>query len=501
MLRDSMLSARLPGRNLMMDRPHFQLTGRVFAGIALVTAITTFYYSVYTDVNSTTIALTFLLAILAIATRWGLIEAIVSSIAAMFCFNFFFLEPRLTLTIADPQNWVALFAFLITAAVASQLSASAKQRAMEAMRRQHEMERLYELSRALMLADKSFPIGSQLSQKVAQIFDLQGVTLFDRRQNEIYRTGSEDSPISESKLRDLTLQGTSFSDPGSRLSVLPLSLGGEPFGALALYGGSISDAAIHSIASLAAIVIERARVEEAASRLEAARQNEEMKSMLLDALAHEFKTPLTSIKAASSSILDQDRPVQKELVTIIDEETDRLDSLVSETIRMARIEAGDLQLHKSREEVRELVTMALQKLRIQLEDREIRIDVASDIPRVMVDAELAALTLRQLVTNALKYSNPESPITIRASAGNSVVKFSVRDAGPGIRRQELPRIFERYYRVLSNSEKIPGTGMGLAIARDIVRAHGGEIWAESESGEGSEFFFTLPAAEETENKL
>jgi len=217
--------------------------------------------------------------------------------------------------------------------------------------------------------------------------------------------------------------------------------------------------------------------------------------MLLDALAHEFKTPLTSIKAAASSILDEGPTAQQELVTIIEEEVDRLDSLVSETIRMARIEAGDLQIRVHAEPVRSLIDSALEKLRILIEDRSIRIDLPPTLPNVLADPELAELTIRQLLTNALKYSNPDSPIQIRAAAEDHQVRISVKDSGPGIAPKEIPYVFERYYRVPDSAERVPGTGMGLNIARDIVVAHGGKIWVESTVGQGSEFFFTLPAVE------
>src|SRR5204862_1610766 len=235
-----------------------------------------------------------------------------------------------------------------------------------------------------------------------------GVAVFDRETDQIYKTGAADLPISASMLRDSALQATAFHDIQTNLSVLPLSLGREPVRSLAIYGASISDTALHAIGSLAAIVMERARAEATATRMEAARQNEAMKSMLLDALAHEFKTPLTSIKAAASSILDEAPPAQKELVAVIEEESDRLDSLVSETIRMARIEAGDLHLEKRPLAVGELVSEALQKLRILLEDREVRVEADGNLPEIMADGELVGLTIRQLLTNALKYANPES---------------------------------------------------------------------------------------------
>jgi two-component system sensor histidine kinase KdpD len=465
---------------------------RVFGTLLIVAGITLFYFFVFKGANSATIAMTFLLATLAVATAWGLLEAIVASVAGVFCFNFFFLPPLFTLYMADPQNWVALFAFLVTAVVASQLSASARQRTLDATRQRVEMERLYELSRALMLLDEHSTIGSQISKKIAQVFDVTGVAIFDRTADQIYRTGEIDSVISGTKLKDAALQNTSSHDPASNLSILPLSLGREPVGSLAIYAGSISDTALHAIGNLAAIVMERAIAEITARRMEAAQENEAMKSMLLDALAHEFKTPLTSIKAAAESILDEKPSTQEELVTVIEEETDRLDLLVSETIRMARIESGDFELKRQPTAVEDLIAAALRKLRILLEERQVQIEADRNLPKVLADDELMGLTIRQLLTNALKYASPESAIVIRARAANDEVVVTVKDFGPGIAPKDQKRLFEKYYRVKDNTDSIPGTGMGLAIARNIVEAHGGKIWVESAPGQGSEFSFTLP---------
>jgi two-component system sensor histidine kinase KdpD len=292
----------------------------------------------------------------------------------------------------------------------------------------------------------------------------------------------------------VSLHGTAFYNSLTKLSVVPLKLGGKGLGSLAIFGEAISQTAVNAVGNLAAIAMERARAEEAETRMEAARQNEQMKSMLLDALAHEFKTPLTSIKAAASSILDEEPSPHRELATIIDEETDRLDSMVNETIWMARIEAGDLHLQKMPVSVALLIHAALEKLKIQLKDREIDVGVPPNLPDVLADTELAGLTLRQLIINALKYSDPESPIWISAVFQNGFVKLSVRDSGPGIPKAEQHRIFEKYYRGSERRARVPGTGMGLAIARNIVEAHGGEIRVESAPSEGSEFSFTLPAA-------
>src|SRR5437773_2594823 len=276
----------------MITRKPIQTLARVLGTLLIIAGITAFHFFIFNQANSTTVAMTFLLATLGVATAWGLLEAIIASLASMLCFNFFFLPPIFTFYLADTQNWVALFVFLVTAVVASQLSTSVKQRALEATRRREEMERLYELSRALMLVDKQSSTAGQISQRIAQVFAVDGVAVFDRETDQIYKTGAADLPISDTKLRDSALQATAFHDIQMNLSVLPLSLGREPVGSLAMYGASISDTALHAIGNLAAIVMERARAEATATRMEAARQNEAMKSMLLSPTFERKSSPI-----------------------------------------------------------------------------------------------------------------------------------------------------------------------------------------------------------------
>ncbi len=465
---------------------------RVAASLG-VTAAVTFIDSRLLSVNGTTAALTYLLAVLVMATSWGLLEAALASVVAVLCLNYFFLPPVGAFTIADPENWVALLAFLATSLIASQLSASARRRAAEASRRQHEMERLYALSRSLLLLDAAEAgVAWQLAHQIAQVFQLPAVALFDRSTDHVYAGGPQDIAVAESRLRDASMQGTAFHDAMADVKILPVSLGGPPIGSLAIAGGAVSDTALHAIANLAAITLERARAQAVASRAEAARQNEELKSTLLDALAHEFKTPLTSIKAAVSSLLSETGLPQKELLTIVEEETDRLDALVTEAVEMARIEAGHVHLEQQPLEVREVVAAALKRSDRAIEDRMVELDVPDGLPKVLADRELASLVIRQLISNSLKYADPRSPIRIRAKAGEGAVSISVTDRGPGIPEREQARIFDRFYRVPSGSSGVPGTGMGLSIARDIVEAHGGKLNVSSKAGEGSEFSFTLP---------
>jgi len=475
--------------------------GRISAALAIIGALTFFFYRLV-PVNSTTVALSFLLAILAIGAVWGLTEAILASVAGMLLFNYFFLPPIGTFTVADPQNWVALFAFLSTAVVASHLSASAKRRALEAEDRQQEMEKLYALSRAFMLqgGEESFAAGgagvaSRMPYHIAQVFGLPATALYERSSDQVFRAGPAELAVGDNKLRDAALQGTEWQDPHTGVRVIPVSLGGLPLASLAAPAGWVSDAALHAIANLAAIILERARAQEMAIHAEAARYNAQLKSTLLDALAHEFKTPLTSIKAAVSTVLEEGGAPSKELLEIVEQETDRLNSLVTEAIQMVRIEAGNIRLELQPLRPAELIAAALATMGVQAADREIRVE-ASDpaLPAVLADREMIGLVIRQLVGNSLKFAPPESPVTIRARVFEDAVTFSVADKGPGIPEREQARIFEKFYRIKEHAALVPGSGLGLPIAKEIVEAHGGRIWVRSRPGEGSEFSFTLPAA-------
>lgn len=468
-------------------------------GVLAAISIITFVYSRIIPVNATTVALTYLIAILSIAAFWGLAESVAASIAAVLCFNYFFLPPVGTFTIADPQNWIALLAFLITSIVASQLSARAKQRAQLAVDRQLEMERLYALSRGILLAEGTRAAPKQIVLQIAQIFGFPVVVLYERTTNEIHRAGPEDIIAIEEKLREAALQGTLFHDQSSRTLVAAIRLGGEPFGSLAIRGASLSDTALQALSNLVAIGLEKVRTQEAASRAEVARQSEELKSTLLDAIAHEFKTPLTSIKAAASGLLltsERMAHEDRELVTVIDEEADHLGRLVNEAIHTARVEAGMLELHKEMHRPSELINVAVAMVKSAHEERVFTVDVAEDLPTVLVDGELVELALRQLLDNAVKYSSRESAIIIRARKCDSNLVISVIDQGPGIPEEDQERIFERFYRGRHAHRGTVGTGMGLAIARDITHAHGGDIWFKSSPGEGTEFSISMPLAKE-----
>jgi len=463
--------------------------GRIVVSLAAV-AVVTAGYARLIPANPTTIALSYVVVILLIATGWGIGEATAASVAAMLCLNFFFLPPVGTLTIADPQNWVALVAFLLTAIIASQLSGRARQRNIEAVARQRDLERLYALSRALLLSDGGGSVPGAIARHIADAFELQAFGLYDQRTDTVSWAGSTEWPAIDGKLREVARRATSIKDPAGFV-VIAIQLGGAPIGSLAIMNVGLSDTVLHSIANLAAIGLERARSQEATARAEAAQQSGELRATVLDALAHEFKTPLTSMKAATGDLLESTSVNARdhELVAIIDEDLDWFQALVSDAVQMLRIDAGTFTLHVDRQNLADLVATTLQKFERRLDGHDLRQQIPKDLS-VDADRELLGLALRQLLDNALKYSPPTSTIEIEAR-GNGALDITVRNSGSSIPEREQARLVERFYRG-ADARHIPGTGMGLAIVQQIARAHGGTLAISSSSDAGTAFTLSLP---------
>ena len=446
-------------------------------------------------VNAATAALTYLLIILGIATWFGLRESITASVASMLAYNFFFLPPIGTFTIADPQNWVALSVFLLTAITASQLSSNARRKAEEARSRQDDLQRLYEFSRALMLGDNERSLAAQAVRQFAFLFGTEEVCVYDAAADSVSKIADRASVLTEADLRRVASQGHVWRNPDASAVILPIALGGAPLGSFGVMPADhISELVLHAVAQLIAIAFERARAQQTATRMEAERQNEQLKSTLLDALAHEFKTPLTSMKAATSTMLARRKldPTDYELATVLDEETDRMTNLVGDAIELARIGSEPVALHRTDFSPAQLISNAIAGLRPMFQGRDLNVSVPEDLPSVNVDRKLVELALRQLLTNAIKYSPPNSPISVTANKEQNSVVLQIASSGPGIPVSEQQWLFEKFYRGRDARRSIPGTGMGLSITRDIVTAHGGRIWVESELGHGAQFCFTLP---------
>jgi two-component system sensor histidine kinase KdpD len=482
--------------NILMS-PKVAGRGIGFVVAAFLLASITFTYSRIIHVNQTTVALSFLLAILAVSAVWGMVVSVFMSVSAMVLFNYFVLPPVGTLTIADPQNWVALFAFLFTSIIGSQLSARIRKEANASHSRRREVERLYTFSQKLLGEGNVIQLMNAIPNFIVNCFEAGAAELFLPQKEKFYRSGYGAAQIDEEQMKSAFLRDETICDNQKVLYFLPIRLGVRPIGSLGISGARLSRQTLDAISSLVAISIERARAIEQIGETEAERQGERLKSALLDSIAHDFRTPLTAIKASVTDLLSavssQDAH-RHELLTIINEECDRLNHLVEEAAEMARLEAGEIQLKLEPVSPSSLVESALQHLKKSLGDRRVVLHVAQGLPSVRADAIRAKDILVQLVDNANLYSPKGEPITISAELIGDFVSLSVADHGPGIDSFDQPLIFDKFYRGRDQRYQVRGTGMGLPIAKAIVSVHGGSISVTSQLGHGSVFSFTLPVA-------
>ncbi len=434
----------------------------------------------------------FLVTVLLTSAYWGLRYALVMALGATAAFNFFFLPPIGTFTIADPQNWMALFAFLLTALVASNLSERARREADGAKQRRREVERLFALSQRLLSSENVLELLNDLPKYVQETFSVGSVVVMAADQPTVYRSSLE-AKFEESVLRSTLLRGEPITQAG--VSYVPLRLGMRTVGALGVTGDELSRETLDALGSLAGLAIERARALEALSKNRAEQEHERLRNALLDSVTHEFRTPLTSIKASITTLLSGaalDDLGRRELLTVIDEETDRLNRLVGEAAEMAQLDSGMFKLDLRSHAIQDALEPALEDAKGALENHPVEVAMASDLPAVRMDVQRIREVLMHLLENAGKYSAPEVPIKVTSEVHDDKLVISIADRGPGIDSFEQALIFEKFYRGQNQRYTAPGTGMGLAIAKVIVEAHGGTIAVVSQLGSGSVFLFTLP---------
>jgi len=472
---------------------------RFFAGLAAVAGVVIFYLKVFPgNPSAVTVALTFLLAVLLFSAFWGLRVAVFVAVLATLAFNSYFLPPVKTLTIADPQNWVALFTFLVTAVVASRLSERARRLTLDANRRRGEIERLYQLSQRLLVSKSVQELVNAIPRALVENLQVAGAALLLGGSNEIYRAGQAIRELDTDRLKQVMARGEISGGPEDDACCIPLLLGVQPVGAIGVQGATVSRETLEALGTLLAIVIERTRATEALGKAEAAREGEQLKSALLDSVAHEFRTPLTAIKASVTSLLENPpsaEPQRRELLQIINEEADRLNRLVGEAIEMARLDAGEAKLEFAPHSIREAIDTAIGQEKNLLAGRTVSVLVPDTLPRVRMDLARITEVLGQFLDNAAKYSPPGTPINISSELKGDVVVTYVADRGSGIDSFEQAFIFDKFYRGRNQRFEVQGTGMGLAIVKAIVQAHDGAVGVTSQVGHGSVFSFSLPVWE------
>ena len=471
---------------------------KVVCCLGVVPAIVVFY-KMGLHVNATTVALTYLLAVLVVSANWGFWYAALTAVLSTLAFNFFFLPPVGTFTIADPQNWVALAAFLATAVIAGQLSERARQQAVHANQRRRETERLYTFSQHLLTIESVPELLNLVPRHMAEIFGARGAALFVSDRTDVYRSSPDTRELESSRLQSVAARGEPSVDSETKVAVVPLRLGVRSVGSIGIAGSDLSREGLEALSTLVAIAIERTNAIENVGKAEAAREHEKLRSAILDSIAHEFRTPLTAIKASVTSMIEGrlDRPQQSELLTVIDEESDRMNHLVEEAMQLARLESKQVELDRKPHAIQDAVDRALEAAKKFIGKHPVSVGIAEKLPPAEMDIELIVNVLVQLLANAAKYSAPDSPIHVSVEKSNAAILVSVADRGPGIDELEQALIFDKFYRGKDNRYSVQGTGMGLAIAKAVVEAHGGTIRVTSQLGQGSVFSFTLPIAHST----
>lgn len=465
---------------------------------ALVLALIVFVYAKLLHVNPTTVAVTLLLAILSVAAAWGLRFAIPMSIAAALCFNFFFLPPIGKLTIADTQNWVALAAFFFAAVVASNLSERARRQTEEAHRRRRDVERLYVFSQQLMVTENVLDLLKTVPHYLVKTFAGTHAAIYLPMRDQIYRSDPDVQGIPGEDLREAYGRGELKIDRERGLAVAPLRMGVRTVGALGMTGDFPPRETLEAVGSLIATAIERARAVDKLTHTEASQESERLRSALLDSVTHEFRTPLTAIKASVTTLRSEASltPEQRQdLLAVIDEESDRLNRLVGEAVEMAQLDAKEVKLDLGPHQIREAIEEALEDSKQVLASHPVEVRLADRLPAVLMDVSWIKKVLQHLLENAAKYSPADAPIFVSSEVKNSRLITSVADRGAGIDDMERAMVFDKFYRGQSQRYRVQGTGMGLAIVKAIVEAHSGRIEVTSQLGKGSVFSFGLPLAQ------
>jgi len=443
--------------------------------------------------------LLYLLIVVPIALLCGFWQAVVVSLSAVVVHGYFTTrQPQVNLA-TDPANSVTLLAFILVALVVSRLSARVTDHAKEAESWGGQMHDLYEFTRRTLQMNLHVEPGAQLAELVHEIFALEAVAVFDADLHDVYQAGIwHDDP--QELAQNVYYFETTDDDAETGLGRRVLRLGTVPIGSLVVRGGT-SPLTNNAIASLIAITFDRYRAFANESRIETERRTEQLRSTVLDSLAHEYKTPLTAIRAASTGLSEMGHLSigQADLVSLIDEQAGLLSDLTTRLLTTARLDAGEMAIHAKEIGVGAMIDEVVASLRDRLASMKVVLDLQDDDLMLCCDRPLMVMLLTQYIDNACKYSIFGTAITIRVVAANNEVIFSVHSFGPVIPMADRERIFDRYYRSSTNANRAAGTGIGLSVAKRAAMIHGGYVWVTSEELEGTTFFAAIPAPTQKRN--
>ncbi|MGB8028734.1 MAG: ATP-binding protein [Terracidiphilus sp.] len=471
---------------------------------ATSTAALTTLVLTWLGANSTTAGMVFLVLVVWWATQAGIVLSIYTALLCAVCFDYFFLPPVHTLRLEGAQAWVVMVSFALSCLVVSRLAERARKQTIRAQQREEDVGKLYALSQEMMLFEDADRLLHDLPGAIDRIFALEGVVLYVSDYDRFYSsTGAVPASV-HAHMRAVTQGLNPTITPFAGYQTTSLTLGLKPVGALSWRPDTLSLEVATAVSAQVSIAVARSITMAATTRIEAAREADRLRTALIDSLTHELRTPLTSIRAASTTLLETeglDEAGRQEMVRVINEEAERLDQLIGEAVEMAEIDANVVQVKMSSMHPRALLDQAVEESRKILAGHKVTI-LPDSVDRqgngdqpAWFDPHLLGRVLRHLLENVASHTPPGSRVTLSSKRSDNRVEFTVEDNGPGIDAHDLPLIFEKFYRGKRGESMRKGSGMGLAITRAILVAHGGGIEATSVPGSGARFHFWVPLIE------
>ena len=458
----------------------------------------------------------YLLGVLIGATRFGRGPSLLASLLSVAAFDFFFVPPVFTFSVSDTQYLVTFAVMLVVALVISDLATRIRTQAESARDREARTAALYAMSRDLAHARGVAEVLASAVRHVTEVFASEiavlmpgpdGVLVGQSGPASSFEPDASDRAVARWVFEHRQLAGLGTATlPGARALYLPLV---ASRGALGVLGARPRDPhtfdapeQLHQLETFAnqmSLALERARLAEEAQEAQVRVEAERLRSSLLSSVSHDLRTPLATITGAATTLLASgarvDDGTQRELLESVRDEADRLNRLVQNLLEMTRLQSGMLELHRDWHPIEEVVGAALRRFGKRLAGRRVDVALAPDLPLVSMDDVLVEQVFINLLDNALKYTPAGTPIRIAATASDERITVEIADRGPGLPRGEEERVFEKFHRGGVTSER--GAGLGLAICKGIVQAHGGRVWAHNLPEGGTAFFFTLPLTETT----
>ncbi|HTU54187.1 MAG TPA: sensor histidine kinase KdpD [Acetobacteraceae bacterium] len=463
------------------------------------------------------VAEVFLAAVLATAVTWGLWPSLLACLASVLAFNFFFLPPLYTFTVSDPANIVSLFFFGAVALIASQLAARVRAQAVVARGRARTTEELYAFSRKLAVAVTLDDLLWATCHQIARMLKVRVVLLLPEGEKLVVRAGyPPEDRLDQADVAAATWSWKHNRDagrgadtlPGARRLFVPIETGRGVLGVVGLDRdapgallGPDERRLLDSLTGQAALAIERIMLASDLDRERLATETERLRTALLTSISHDLRTPLATILGSATTLTAEgatlDPRAQTELLGLIRDEAERLNRFIGNLLDMTRLEAGSLEPNRVPTDIADAIGTALARVERILAGHRVEVAIEGELPLLRLDGVLLEQVLVNLLDNAAKYAPAGSRIEITAGREGGAVRIAVRDEGPGIPKEDLERVFEKFYRVRRMDRRPAGTGLGLAICRGFVEAMGGKIFAanrKDRSGAVLTVIFPEPAA-------